>query len=403
MKILFTSPILEHPAAGGPALRIENSIKALSGICDLYIVSRLSKPAIGGQSAESFYKGFCREFLYAPSAELSANRYILKLQRKWHKLTAFQSDARYLLGVVDKNKIEVLWCGYGNISFELIARIKTMRPNLKIVCDTDSVWSKFVLRELPFEADPKRRKQIENDGRKAEVWERRIVDLCEITTAVSEVDAAYYRGISRDPQRIRVFSNVLDLAAYQGAAFSVSGFKKPCIYLAGTFGHANSPMDRAARWMIEEVLPRVKKKIPEIHFYIVGKCSEVVWGGLNDSSISVTGKLPSVLPYLCHADVAVVPLQFESGTRFKILEAGACRVPIVSTALGAEGLPVVHERDILLADTPDDFANAIIRLIQDRDLADRLSESCQNLVRKEYGIEVPVKQAEEILHKLANP
>ncbi len=401
IKILFTSPVLEHPAVGGPALRIENSIKALSKICELSIVSRVPRSVMGGESAESFYKKFCHDFLYAPSARLNiANRYIRGLLREWRKLTGFKSDVRYLLSVIDKKNIDVLWCGYGNISFELIAAMKAMRPDVKIVCDTDSVWSRFVLRELPFENSLLRRKRIEKKGHCVEAWERRIVDLCEVTAAVSAVDAAYYRAIAKKPERIRIFSNVIDMETYQAVPSPVKGFKNPCIYLAGTFGHINSPMDRAARWMIEKVLPIVKRRIPGIHFYLVGKGSDVVWGKINDPSITVAGKVPSVLPYLCHADVAVVPLQFESGTRFKIMEAGACHVPIVSTALGAEGLAVVHERDILLADTPDDFADAIIRLIQDKNFAGMIVKNCHDLIRREYHVDALVKQAENIVRSL---
>ena len=404
MKILFTTPILEHPAAGGPALRIENSIKALSGLCDLYIVSRASRSVMGGESAESFYKELCREFLYAPSArlniKLSANRYIRKLQREWHKLTVFKRDVRYILDEVDKKNIDLLWCGYGNISFELIIAIKAMRPDLKIICDTDGVWSRFVLRELPFERNSHRRIKIKKEGRRIASLERLAVNLCEVTTAVSEVDAEYYRGIALEPDRMMMFSNGIDLKTYENVPSPAKHFKKPCVYLAGTFDNPRSPMDRAARWMIEEVMPLVKRSINEIHFYVVGKGSHIVWGNLNDPSVTVTGKLPSVLPYLCHADVAVVPLQFESGTRFKILEAGVCRVPIVSTILGAEGLPVVHGRDILLADTPDDFADAIISLIRDKDLAGRLSVNCYKLVREKYSVEFLALQAKEILQRL---
>jgi glycosyltransferase involved in cell wall biosynthesis len=105
----------------------------------------------------------------------------------------------------------------------------------------------------------------------------------------------------------------------------------------------------------------------------------------------------SVLPYLCHADVALVPLHFESGTRFKILEAGACGVPQVSTTLGAEGIPVVDGRDILIADRPEAFAGAILRLLEDKPLAARLAESCERLVREQFSVPRLGRDAKSIL------
>ncbi|MBF0510804.1 MAG: glycosyltransferase [Candidatus Omnitrophica bacterium] len=400
MKVLFTTRVLEHPAIGGPALRVENSIKALSRVCDLFIVSRLSKSVIGQERAESFYKEYCREFLYAPSARWSRNRYVRKLQTEWHKAMRYQDDERFIIDQVDEKGVDVLWCGFGNRSFELIERIKAQRPLLKIVCDTDSVWSRFELRELPFETDPKQRKKIQKDGYRTAAWERKIVYLCEVTTAVSEVDAVYYRAIANDPQRVMIFSNGIDLKTYEAPHPFVAGFKKPCIYLAGSFFREDCPMHRAARWIVEKVFPTLQKAIPDIHFYIVGKGSDVICGKYNAPAITVTGKVSSVLPYLCHSDVALVPLQFESGTRFKIMEAGACKVPIVSTALGAEGIPVIHEQDILLADNPEDFTRSIIRLIRDKDLATWLKNNCYELIRKKYSVEYLSTEAELILQKL---
>ena len=401
MKVLFTSPIIEHPPAGGPSLRIENSIKALARVSELFVVSRVAREAMGGIAADTFYKKFCKEWTYAPSARLSTNRYIRRIQKEINRISGVYADADFILRKIDEHRIDVLWFGYGCISFELIARIKALRPSLRTVCDTDSVWSRFILRELPLEKDPVRRARIERDGNRARLWEQKVVNLCEVTTAVSEVDAVYYRSIASDPGRIMMFSNVLDLETYNNIPAPVEGLKKPCCYLAGTFGHAHSPMDRAAKWMIEEILPLIRKKVPDIHLYLVGKDSEVLWGQLQDPGITVTGKVVSVLPYLCHVDVVVVPLQFESGTRFKIMEAGACCVPIVSTTLGAEGIPVTDKRDILLADTPADFAEAVVNLLKDRRLAGQLAHNCQELVRQHYSVDYLAREAVSILQKIA--
>ena len=73
--------------------------------------------------------------------------------------------------------------------------------------------------------------------------------------------------------------------------------------------------------------------------------------------------VPDIVPYLRHATIAVVPILHGSGMRFKILEALAAEVPIVSTTLGAQGIAVTHGESIMLADNPTDFANAILTLL----------------------------------------
>jgi glycosyltransferase involved in cell wall biosynthesis len=99
------------------------------------------------------------------------------------------------------------------------------------------------------------------------------------------------------------------------------------------------------------------------------------------------GKVDSVLPYLCNTDVAIVPLRFESGTRFKILEAGACKKPVVSTTLGAEGLPVTNNHDIIIADDEKDFAKGIIKIIEDKHYAEIIAGNLYKLIREKYTIE----------------
>jgi len=400
MKILFTTQILEHPAAGGPQLRIENSIKALAGLGDLWVVSRLREKLIGGRQATDFYSRLCRSFCYSPTAALSENFLLRNVQKLYFRFLSPRADANFLICLYDLHKMDVLWFGYGNISWPLIRDIKRRRPDIKVVCDTDSVWSRFLLRELDVEKDPARRSEIEREGRAKEIEERDWTNLCDATLAVSEVDAEYYRSITDDPSRVHIFSNVIDLATYASPPPSAPGLKHPSIYLAGTFGHAHSPMDRAARWILEEVLPLVRAEAPDVHFYIVGKNSELTMADAQGPNVTVTGRLPSVLPYLCHVDVVLVPLKFESGTRFKILEAGACRKAVVSTTLGAEGIPVTDGRDILLADEPSNFAYAIQRLLRDPQHRGQLGDKLHGLIQDGYSIETLREQGRTILGSL---
>jgi len=404
MKVLFTSPILEHPAAGGPQLRIENSIKALSSICALDVVSRATLPPELARRTEEYLRPYCREFVASPRAvrQPSRNRVARVLKRNLRRLVDADSreDAAFLLSEIDRRRPDVVWFGYGNISFGVMRRIRAAHPKLKLVCDTDSVWSRFVLRELPF-VGGLRKLRIARAGRRKEREERAWVELCDVTTAVSEVDAQYYRGLTRHADRVQIFPNVIDVEAYQAKPTKVNGFHSPAIYLAGSFGHYHSPMDSAARWMLERVLPALLRARPELHFYIVGANSDRGFGHLNGRSITATGRVESVLPYLRHADVAVVPLQFESGTRFKILEAAACGVPLVSTTLGAEGLPVVDGEHLLLADDAEAFARAILRLLDDKGYAARLAQNCRRLVEQDFTVQALARAGQKILNSMS--
>ena len=403
MRVLFTTPVLEHPPAGGPPLRIENSIKALSRVCQLDIIHRAYKQTPETDATDMFYRGYAEKYttIYSSIPNPSHSKHHSRFRRlvdRIFKKTVLR-HASFILDHVDRRQIDVVWFGYGNISYSLIREVKKRRPKLQVVCDTDSIWSRFVLRELPY-AKGLRKLTIFFSGFIKKIEERNWVNMCDVTAAVSEVDAGYYRDLSKNAQKVHIFSNVIDVESYATPMAAPINFKKPSVYLAGTFGHYHSPMDTAARWMLEDVLPIVWAIKPDVHFYIVGRNSDKGFGHLNGPNITVTGKLESVLPYLKNTDIAVVPLMFESGTRFKILEAGACKVPIVSTTLGAEGIPVKDGEHILLADTPEDFARSILRLFEDERLAHGLAENCHNLVNKTFSVEALAGEAIEILEYL---
>jgi glycosyltransferase involved in cell wall biosynthesis len=408
-RVLFITPILRHPPVGGPYLRIENSIKALHRISDLYIYSKVSPPCLGSESAFSFYKQYCLELFFSPSTawQFGIRGFLQKAINYFPRriigcslLTLEDTDYKDVLKTAKAIQADVIWLGYGNISYQLLRYIKRYSP-YKVVLDTDSVWSRFILRGLPYATDERESRRIEKMGKAKEEEERRGTQIADVTTAVSEVDAEYYRALAKHPLQVRIFSNVIDTEAYQKIPPVLKGFKKPCIYLAGSFG-PRSPMEDAARWVIREVLPLIRRKRPDLHFYIVGSGSDRTLVDNKDPDITITGRISSVLPYLCHADVAVVPLRFESGTRFKILEASACAIPVVSTTLGAEGIKVSPGRDILIADTPEAFASSVLKLVDNRVLARELGDNLRQLVRENYSIYSLVQEGKSILNYLSS-
>ena len=403
--VLYTTPVLQHPSLGGPTLRVENSIKALSQISDLYIYSRVPLDKMGGVDGLSFYQKYCQQFYFSPDT----NKILRFIERcinfvgkrmLLHPIFNIGSglaraDFGHLLKIADSIQPDVIWLGYGNISYSLLNDIKN-RSNFKVVVDTDSVWSRYLIRRSLYARNGQERAKLNQMGEAKKEEERLGTPLADITTAVSEIDADYYRPLAKNPMQIMRFSNVIDFGNYQQAPAAPDNIKKPSIYLAGTFWRG-SPMEDAARWVIRDIFPLIQQQIPGIHIFIAGQGSDIVLSDVKDPHITVLGKLPSVLPYLCHTNVALVPLRAESGTRFKILEAGACGIPVVSTVLGAEGIPVTHRKDILIANEPERFANAVIEFIENRGFASELAKNLKCLVQKQFSIPSLVYEGQLIL------
>jgi polysaccharide biosynthesis protein PslH len=143
----------------------------------------------------------------------------------------------------------------------------------------------------------------------------------------------------------------------------------------------------AVRHFAADILPRIRARVPEAHLWVVGRDPHPGLRELaaQDPAIRVTGRVDDVRPYIERAAAYVIPLRIGGGTRLKVFEALAMEAPVVSTTVGAEGLPVRDGAELLLADEPAAFADAVVRLLRDRPLAEALAARGAALVRKRYG------------------
>ena len=137
----------------------------------------------------------------------------------------------------------------------------------------------------------------------------------------------------------------------------------PTIVLPGYFKYP--PNVDAAWYFVESILPRIVARIPTVRVRLVGDADDRVLSLRRYKGVIVTGFVEDMRTELAAADVIAVPLRFGSGTRIKILEAFAHRIPVVSTALGAEGIDAVDGRQIMLGNTPQSFSDACVRLLTD--------------------------------------
>ena len=154
------------------------------------------------------------------------------------------------------------------------------------------------------------------------------------------------------------------------------------VLFQATFDYA--PNVDAAEWLVDEVAPRLRARLPDVEVRLVGTPVPGVQRQHRPPAITVVGMVPAMEPELSRADIAVVPIRYGSGTRFKILESFAHRVPVVSTTIGAEGLGVVDGVHLLLADDPDSFAAACERLLTEPDLREKVVNAAEKFHRERF-------------------
>jgi glycosyltransferase involved in cell wall biosynthesis len=150
-------------------------------------------------------------------------------------------------------------------------------------------------------------------------------------------------------------------------------------------------------WFTQNVLPLIRQRRPNCTFTIVGRQPPAEIQALAGGGIQVTGTVPDVRPYLWDAAVSVVPLRIGGGTRLKIYEAMAARNAVVSTTVGAEGLPVNPGSEIAIGDTPESFAAACLDLLENQEKRERMVEAAWQLVAARFTWEAVVDQFESLL------
>lgn len=171
------------------------------------------------------------------------------------------------------------------------------------------------------------------------------------------------------------------------------------VVFVGNYPHY--PNTDAVLYFHQEIWPRIKALIPEIKFYVVGQAPPPEIQNLSqDKAIIVTGRVDDVRPYLRKSRVFICPVRLGGGFRGKILEAMAIGRPIVSTSLGAEGIPAVNRENIILADHPEEFTQGIFDLMTDETLFKDIREQARKLVEDMYSWEKGVEVMERILEKM---
>jgi len=160
----------------------------------------------------------------------------------------------------------------------------------------------------------------------------------------------------------------------------------PTVIFTGKMSyHANVA---AVLYFAREVLPHIWARNPEVRFQIVGKDPpEAVQQLAGDGRIQVTGTVDDLRPYLARATVAVCPVPYAVGVQFKILEALAMGCPVVCTSAAFAGLDAQEEKEVLVADSPNTFADQVMRVCSDLALAERLAVAGQQYVEAHHSWE----------------
>lgn len=219
------------------------------------------------------------------------------------------------------------------------------------------------------------------------------VDRQYLLEAVQEVDRS---AVAACAEKITVIPISIDTQLLQPIQRNL-GSKN--ILTLGTLHYP--PNADGIRWFIQEVFPRIRQEEPQVNLVIVGKNPPrdfVQFAAENPQNVKVTGYVPDLKPYLADAALLVIPVRAGSGMRVRILEALAEGMPVVTTTIGLEGIEAAPGEDVLVADTPSAFAEAVLALLRNTALQDKLAQNSRRLAEARYDWRVVLKKLDEVIH-----
>jgi glycosyltransferase involved in cell wall biosynthesis len=247
---------------------------------------------------------------------------------------------------------------------QLLPLVRKLQPEARIVIDEHNVEARILLRMAATLRHPRRALMMWQTKRVLRL-EENLIPQADLVLACSEVDATELRHMGA--RQVQVVPNGVCLESVRAPPAERSDL----IFVGAQDWWPNAD---ASRLLVQSIWPLIAQKVGNSRLLIVGRNPPSNVRALAGERVEVTGGVPAVGPYLARAWATAMPLRAGSGTRLKILEAAAAGVPIVATRLAAEGIPMRHGEHVLFAETPEEFASALLQVHTDPALAAHLVE-----------------------------
>ncbi|GIK57597.1 MAG: glycosyl transferase family 1 [Chloroflexota bacterium] len=258
--------------------------------------------------------------------------------------------------------------------------------HLPVVWDSVDCITHLFRQAVAKSDDFVRRWRSRLDLRRTEWFEGWAINQFDHVLVTSKVDKMHLLALDNQPHTstapITVLPNGVDFSYFQPNPAAPTDTNT--LVVTGKMSyHANISM---TLHLVHEIMPRVWQHNPAVKLLIVGKDPTPEIAELNQHpAITVTGTVPDIPPYLHQATLAVAPITYNAGIQNKILEAMACGTAVVTTSQAISSLNIQPEREIAIADTPEDFSQAILKLLQDEQMRQEMAIAGYTYVRNHHN------------------
>lgn len=289
------------------------------------------------------------------------------------------SFEKALQGILAENRFDIIQLEGSYMA--LYVPILRKYSEAKIVLRSHNIEHEIWQRMSSNESNPLKKWYFNLLADKIKAFENATVHTVDAVVAITDRDREYYQNQGFKGELITINAGA-NLSTFK-PDFSKAQRNTLC-FLAGMDW---MPNQQGLDWFLDEIWPSVKVKFPQIRLHIAGKAMPEKYCRLNDSSIQIHGLVPDAVEYLQNYEIFIVPLLSGGGMRLKVVEGMAVGKCILSTSIGAEGVDYIHHKNILIADTAQEWIHQIESVVNDSVIAQTIGKEASILAMEKYNWE----------------
>ncbi len=409
-RILFLTQVLPYPLDSGAKIRAYYVLRHLVSQHEVTLVSFVRADDRPEHAAH--LESFCRAVYTVPMqrSRLRDARALLVALFSGQSMVIVRDEIgkmrATLRRLVEEETFDIVHADQTSMAqYALYARSRTPDPErrqtTRLVLDAHNALYRIPERMSAHGRNPLKRLAFRREARALARYEAQVYQRFDHVVFVADEDRqVLQKRMSKENTRFTTIPICVD--PEEKPLLERTQHLRAITHLGTMFWPPNV---EGVIWFAQEVFPRVLAQVPEAQLIIIGKNPprEVQRLKTQDPNVEITGYVEDPTPYLAETAAFIVPLHSAGGMRVKILDAWCWGVPIISTSIGAEGIAVRDGENILIADTPDTFAQAVVRVLQEPTMGERLRENGRRWVQERYNWRRVYALWDEVYRRLVSP
>ena len=406
MHILFLTQILPYPLSSGPKIKTWHVLRYLAKSGHKITLASFVRPEELPYIED--VKKVCSSVYTVPvhRSRVSDVYYFLRSQLTGRPFLVERDDVAEMRSVVNQvvasESVDVIHADQLTMAqFAFPLHINGGKKPALVFDAHNAVW--MITERMKQNAPFYLKLPLAVETGRIKSYERKIVSDFDATLAVTEPDRlalmdTFHGHDSDGGKHISVIPIAVDTCQIVPVPRAENSLN---ILTMGTLYYP--PNADGIRWFIQQVFPLVRQSVPGAQLTIVGKNPPkdfLKLAAQEDSGIIITGFVPELDPYFAQSALAVIPVRAGGGMRVRILEAFARAMPVVTTTVGLEGIDAEPGVDVMVADSPGDFAKSVVSLFYDKGLQRQLSTNGRRLVEEKYDWQVVLGSLDKIYSRL---